>query len=113
MFLVAASGVLFSTKVLALLGALLLILVLALASLGLGAAALSLGRRLAEAAGSFETETLSALRFGLWALLVASFLPFLGWALVLLAIASGIGAVLETLAARRGAQEEKQEENEV
>ncbi len=84
-FVFLAAAALFSTKVLALLGLLLLVAGLALASLGLGVAALSLGLRLAEAGGAFDTETLPALRLGLGTLFLASFLPFLGWLLVLLA----------------------------
>lgn len=103
-FLLAASVVLFSTKVLALLGLLLLTVGLAVISLGLGVAALALGQRLLDALGTLETETLPALRLGLWTLFLASFLPFLGWLLVLLCIASGVGALLEILTARRNAE---------
>ncbi len=109
-FFLLASAVLFSTKILALLGLLVLLVALVLASLGLGVAALSLGLRLAEAGGSFETDALTALRLGLWTLFLASFLPFLGWLLVLLALASGVGATLETLVARRQSQAESPEE---
>lgn len=100
-FLIALAGVLFSTKVLALLGALVLAACFALAGLGLGVAALGLGRRLQDAAGSLAAEPLDGLKLGLWALLLASLLPFVGWLLVVLALASGIGAVLELLVARR------------
>lgn len=102
-FLLAASAVLFSTKVLDLLGVILLTVGLAFVSLGLGVAAMSLGTRLLDALGTLETETLPALRLGLWTLFLASFLPFLGWLLVLLCIASGVGALLETLTMRRSA----------
>lgn len=104
-FLLALSAVLFSTKVLALMGVLVLIACLALAGLGLGAAALSLGQRLGDASGALTTETPDAIRLGLWTLLLASVLPFLGWLLVGLALASGVGAVLETLMARHPASE--------
>lgn len=101
LFVLLAAAALFSTKVLALLGALILLAGLALAGLGMGVAALSLGLRLAEAGGLFETEALTALRLGLWTLFLAACLPFLGWLLVLSAIASGVGAVLETLVSGR------------
>lgn len=90
-------GVLFSRHALALLGVVVLVSGLVLASLGLGVAALSLGLRLTDALRAMDTETLPALRLGLWTLLLASGIPLLGWLLVLLALASGIGATLETL----------------
>ena len=93
-------GVLFSTHVLALLGVIVLAAGLALASLGLGVASLSLGLRLADALSTMDMETLPALRLGLWTLLLASAIPFVGWLLVLSALASGIGATLETLLTR-------------
>jgi hypothetical protein len=92
--------ILFQTHVLALLGVLVLVVGLVLASLGLGVVAYSLGQRLAEAGGDLGTDSLEALRLGLWSLLLASFVPFAGWLIVLLALASGIGAVLETLVTR-------------
>ena len=98
MFLLAA--VLFNTHVLALLGLAVLIAGFSLAALGLAAAALSVGTRLSDAFASLESETFSVLRVGLWMLLLASAVPFAGWLLVLLALASGIGAVLETLVVR-------------
>ena len=94
-------GVLFNIHALALLGLFVLVSGLVLASLGLGVAALSLGLRLTDALTIMDMETLPALRLGLWTLLLASFIPFLGWLLVLLALASGIGATLETLLTRK------------
>lgn len=94
-------GVLFNIHALALLGVVVLVSGLVLASLGLGVAALSLGLRLTDALGALDVETLPALRLGLWTLLLASCVPFLGWLLVLLALASGIGATLETLLTRK------------
>jgi len=93
-------GVLFNIHALALLGVVVLVSGLVLASLGLGVAALSLGLRLTDALGALDVETLPALRLGLWTLLLASCVPFLGWLLVLLTLASGIGATLETLLTR-------------
>lgn len=93
-------GVLFSRHALALLGVVVLVSGLILASLSLGVAALSLGLRLTDALTMMDMEMLPALRLGLWTLLLASFVPFLGWLLVLLALASGIGATLETLLTR-------------
>ena len=102
-FLLALAAVLFSTKVLALLGILVLVAALALAGLGLGVAALGLGQRIQDACGSLTAEPLDGLKLGLWALLLASVLPFAGWLLVGLALAAGIGAVLELLVTRRPA----------
>ena len=92
--------VLFQTHVLALLGVFVLVVGLILASLGLGVIAYSLGQRLTETLGTLDTDSLVALKLGLWSLLLASFVPFAGWLLALLALASGIGAVLETLVTR-------------
>ena len=104
-FLLALAAVLFSTKVLALLGVLALAVCLGLAGLGLGVAALGLGQRIHDACGSLTSEPHDGLRLGLWALLLASILPFVGWLLVGLALAAGIGAVLELLVSRRSASE--------
>jgi len=93
-------GVLFNRHALALLGLLILVSGLVLASLGTGVAALSLGLRLTDALTTMDMETLPALRLGLWTLLLTSCVPFIGWLLVLLALASGIGATLETLLTR-------------
>lgn len=93
-------GALFSVHALGLLGVAVLASGLVLASLGTGVAALSLGLRLTDALGAMEMETLPALRLGLWTLLLASCVPFVGWLLVLLALASGVGATLETLLTR-------------
>ena len=95
------SGILFQHHALALLGVFVLIAGLALAGLGLSAAALSLGQRLMETSASIEIELLPTLRLGLWVLLLTAFVPFAGWLLVLFALASGIGAVLETLVSRQ------------
>ena len=104
-FLLALAAVLFSTKVLALLGILILAAALLLAGLGLGVAALGLGQRILDACGSLTAEPLDGLKLGLWALLLASILPFIGWLLAGLALASGIGAVLELLVTRRPTSE--------
>ena len=98
---IVGAAVLFATKILALLGVAVLSFGLVLASLGLGAAALWLGTRIAEAAGAGELGFLPGLRVGLVSLLLAALLPYVGWLLVLLALAAGIGAVLESLVVRR------------
>ena len=97
------AGVLMQVKALALLALLVVFAGLVLAAVGLGVAASALGRNLHGALGAPETDTLPTLRTGLWTLLLASLLPFAGWTLVLLALAAGIGATLETLLARRAA----------
>lgn len=93
-------GVLFNVHALALLGVVVLVLGLVLASVGLGVVALSLGLHLTDALATMDMEMLPALRLGLWTLLLASGVPFLGWLLVLLALASGMGAILEALVSR-------------
>ena len=101
LFCLLAAAVLFSTKILALLGLLMLAAGLILASFGLGTIAVWLGRRISEAAGSLETEMLPCLRLGLGTLLLASLLPYAGWLLVMLGLAMGVGAVMEVLTERR------------
>ena len=98
---VVAAALLISTKILALLGVVVLSLGLVAASLGLGAAALWLGTRIAEAAETGEPGSLPSLKLGLVTLLLAALLPYAGWLLVLLALAAGIGAGLECLVVRR------------
>ncbi len=100
LFCLLAAAVLFSTKILALLGLLILASGLTVAGLGLGAVAVWLGRRISEAAGLSETKMLICLRLGLGTLLLASLLPYAGWLLVLLSLAMGVGAVLELLTER-------------
>lgn len=97
-FLLAA--VLFNSHSLALLGVLVLAFGLALSGLGLAVAALSAGTKLLEAFDLIETDPLNTLRLGLWCLVLAAGVPFAGWLLTLFALASGIGAVLETLVGR-------------
>ena len=96
-----AIAALFATKVLALLGVFVLAASLILAGLGTGAVARWLGGKIADAAGALDTDTLPCLQLGFWTLLSASMLPYVGWLLVLLGLASGIGAVLEVLVMRR------------
>lgn len=99
---VVAAALLISTKILALLGVLVLGTGLVLASLGLGAAALWLGTKISTVMGMSEHTSLPHLKLGLASMLLAALLPYVGWLLVLLALAAGIGAVLENLAVRRG-----------
>jgi hypothetical protein len=98
---VVAAALLISTKILALLGVFVLGLGLVAASLGLGAAALWLGTKIFDISETGEVSSRSSLKLGLITLLLASFLPYVGWLLVLVALASGIGAVLEYLVMRR------------
>ncbi len=97
-FLLAAA--LFKTHMLALLGALVLVSGFGLAGLGLLAAALSTGTRLSDAFALPDGDTVGTLRLGLWTLGLATAVPVAGWLLALLALASGMGAVLETLVMR-------------
>jgi cobalamin biosynthesis protein CobD/CbiB len=100
LLLLFVAAFLFNTHVLALLGIIVLAATLALASLGFAVAALSLGTHLTDVLGLLETDTLAALRLGLWAMGLTAGIPFLGWLLVVLLLASGIGTVLETLVSR-------------
>jgi hypothetical protein len=99
LFLLAA--VLFHGKTFALLGLLVLMAGLVLAGLGSAVAALSVGTRLTDALGLLETGHFDALRLGFWVFGFASAVPFAGWLLVLSLLASGVGAVLETLVTRK------------
>lgn len=99
LFGLALAAVLVNIHPIALLGMLVFAAMLCLGALGLGVAAQSLGGRLGNAAE--EPEAFTALRRGLWVLLLSAAVPFAGWLLVLLALAAGIGAVLDTLITRR------------
>ena len=101
---IALLGVLVNIHPIALLGVLVFAAVLCLGALGLGVAAQSLGGRLDGGPG--EPDTFAALRRGLWVLLLSAAVPFAGWLLVLLALAAGVGAVLDTLVTRTDAPSE-------
>lgn len=95
------AAILVNVHAVALLGILVFAAVLILGALGLGVAAFSVGARLGDAAGSEGGgEMLASVRLGLWSLLLSALVPFVGWLLVLLALASGVGAVLDTLVTR-------------
>ncbi len=96
--LAAASALLGHVKPLALLVPL---AALALMGVGVGVAALALGRDLIGACGSLDGDLLPRLRLGLTVLFLASIVPFLGWLVVLLFLASGLGAIIECLLVRR------------
>lgn len=96
----AVSAILVQTHVLALLGVLLLAAGVCLAGVGLGVVALRLGGLVAPLLGAAEGDLLAALRLGLALLFWSAWLPFLGWVTALLAVAAGIGAVLEALFTR-------------
>lgn len=99
--LFTGGAVLSNRPALALLGVLVLLAGLVLAGLGVGAASIVLGRALLGALDPAVTSTLACLRIGLGVFFGAAFLPFVGWALVGLAAASGLGALLEALFERR------------
>ena len=96
--LVAASAALGHFKPLALLVPL---VAFGLLGIGTGVAALALGRELLGAFGSLDGDLLPRLRLGLTVLVLAAVVPFLGWLVVLLFVASGLGAVIECLLVRR------------
>lgn len=101
LILFALIVILFATKVLGLLGALLFLIALSLAALGLAASAVACGRAVHGESATLDLDDLAHLRTGLWLLFFASILPVLGWLVVLLAIACGLGGVVQTLFARR------------
>ncbi len=101
LLLLLASAVLFHIKPLALLGLLVLLLGLTLAGFGLGVGAARCGRSLAAALGQPFAPPLLTLVLGLTTFLLAAFLPFLGWLVVLLALLTGIGATLDVLVRRK------------
>lgn len=104
LFGLALAAVLVNIHPIALLGVLAFAAVLCLGALGLGVAAQSLGGKLGNAAE--EPEAFTALRRGLWVLLLSAAVPFAGWLLVLLAVTAGVGAVLDTLVTRTPAPPE-------
>lgn len=100
--LAALISALSPVKALAAVNLILLVGALMLLALGLGASALTIGRAVSDALrpDSSSDDTLAALRLGFAVLLLASAVPFLGWVLALLALGSGVGAILEGLARR-------------
>lgn len=101
LILFALSAFFFATKILAALGVIVLLIAFALIGAGLAACAVASGRTILGAAGSLEIDDLACLRIGMWVLLFASCLPFLGWLVVLLAAAGGLGGVTQEALARR------------
>lgn len=99
--LIALAVVLFASKVLAVLGVIVLLIALAVFGAGLATAAITNGRAILAASGSLEIDDLACLRLGLWVLFFASSLPFLGWLVVLIATAGGLGAFGQQLLTRR------------
>lgn len=88
-------------KALAAINLIFLVGALMLFALGLGASALTVGRTVSTALRpDVPADDLAALRLGFSTLLLAAAVPFLGWALALLALGSGVGAILEGLARR-------------
>lgn len=88
-------------KALAAVNLILFVGALTLLAVGLGASALTIGRAVSAALRpDLPADALVALRLGVSTLLLASAVPFLGWALALLALGSGVGAILEGLARR-------------
>ena len=101
LILFAVAAVLFATKVLAALGVIVILFALAVFGAGLVSAGIAYGRAILGAAGSLESDDHTCLRLGLWVLFFASFLPFLGWLVVVLAGAAGLGALAQAAFGRR------------
>jgi hypothetical protein len=89
--------VLFKTKVLGLLGLVVLVSGLILVSIGSGVNALRVGRQIAFQIGRGDEDDLSLLKIGMGVLFVTASIPIVGWIIAILETAAGIGAVLETL----------------
>lgn len=92
---------LFKIKPLALLGLAVLLVGLTLAGLGLCVAALRAGSRLAAELTLPGASPTRNIILGILTLLLASIVPVLGWVVVALLAAGGLGAVLEELFSRR------------
>ncbi len=99
--IVAAGTLLIKSHVLALFGFLLWAAGLCLAGGGLTVTAWAMGEDLGRVGGGGEETALTSLRLGLWSLFLATWLPFVGPAAVLLAGATGLGALLEILLTRK------------
>jgi hypothetical protein len=100
--LVVALAILGSVPALGLLTLTVLVLSLTLLALGTGAAAITIGRDLHEAFSVTDPgDDLVCLRTGVAAFFLAAILPVAGWLLVLLALASGVGAIVEALLTQR------------
>ncbi|HEX5323808.1 MAG TPA: hypothetical protein VFW40_08490 [Capsulimonadaceae bacterium] len=96
----ALVAMLFKTKVLAVLGAVVIVFAFCLLGMGICVAATVYGRGIALAAGSVELEDLSSMRLGLWTFLLASAIPFIGWIVILFATAAGLGAIVQCFTQR-------------
>ena len=97
---VSAVAILINIKVIALLGVALLAVAIVLLGMGLIAGALGVGLRILESLGEYDTGAREQLRTGLIVLVIAAICPFIGWLAIIIAALGGIGAVLESLAAR-------------
>jgi hypothetical protein len=97
----ALTAVLFATKVLGFLGLIVILLAFCFTGLGTAVAGAVYGRGLAVNLGSLETDDLANMRLGLWILFLASVIPFVGWLFVFLAVAGGLGAVLQSLSTKK------------
>ncbi len=95
------AAVLFKIKALTLLGVGLLVVGVVLAGLAVCVAALRVGRRLTVELALPGASPIVSLSLGMSALLLASFVPVVGWVLVGLLAAGGLGAVLEEMFSRR------------
>ena len=95
------AAVLFKIKALALLGVGVLVVGVVLAGVAVCVAALRVGGRLALELALPGASPVASLLLGVAALLLASFVPVVGWVLVGLLAAGGLGAVLEEMFSRR------------
>ncbi len=99
--IVVLMGIFFGGHSTAVLGLIVLVSGLFLVAMGLAAAALNFGRELSQGVDGADPDNLTSLRLGLTAFFFASFVPVVGWIIVLLYAAAGTGVVLETLFSRR------------
>ena len=93
--MLAVCAVLINIKPLALLGVLTALAGVIIVGLGVCVAAIRFGRDLAITLGRLGSDDLTALKLGLTLFLGVAVLPFIGWILIILAAAAGIGALLE------------------
>lgn len=99
---ISAFAILINIKVVALLAIAIMAAAIVLLGMGLTSGALTIGIRILEAVGEYDTGSREQLRTGLIVFIVAAICPFVGWFAIIIAALGGIGAVLESLIVREG-----------
>lgn len=97
LLLISAGMISGHLKILGLVTMLLFATAIALAGVGVGVSAIAIGRRFESDLLSISSDDMRSLSLGLRVLFVAVILPFVGWIVTILVVASGIGAALASV----------------